>query len=119
MPIVETGAVNGCASPASPPDQQSQITDEAQAVLHALATLSTDQQEVVRLKFTDGLSYREISEVTGHTVSNVGVLIHTAIKKIRELLNAKEAEGAAVREQEAVRQQNTPPEQNRVTPREA
>jgi RNA polymerase sigma factor (sigma-70 family) len=94
MPIVETSTVNGHASLAAGPDQQCQTSDEARAALAALATLSSDQQEVVRLKFNDGLSYRDISDVTGHTVSNVGVLLHTAIKKIRESLNAREVNGA-------------------------
>jgi RNA polymerase sigma-70 factor (ECF subfamily) len=56
-----------------------------------LATLSENQQEVVRLKFQSGLSYREISEITDLSVTNVGFLLHTALKKIRERL---EAEGA-------------------------
>ena len=55
-------------------------------ILAALGALPDKQQEVVRLKFQAGLSYREISKVTGLTTSNVGYLIHTAIKKIREQL---------------------------------
>jgi RNA polymerase sigma-70 factor (ECF subfamily) len=38
------------------------------------------------LKFQGGLSYREISRVTGLTVSHVGVLIHTGLKSIRTKL---------------------------------
>lgn len=94
MPTVETSTVNGYASRTAGPDQQCQTSDEARAALQALSTLSADQQEVVRLKFNDGLSYRDISEITGHSVSNVGVLLHTAIKKIRESLNAGEASEA-------------------------
>jgi RNA polymerase sigma-70 factor (ECF subfamily) len=45
--------------------------------------LPANQQEVIRLKFQSGLSYREISRVTGLTVSHVGVLIHTGLKSIR------------------------------------
>jgi RNA polymerase sigma-70 factor (ECF subfamily) len=36
------------------------------------------------LKLQDGLSYREISQVTGLSVSNVGFLMHQGIKTIRE-----------------------------------
>jgi RNA polymerase sigma-70 factor (ECF subfamily) len=50
----------------------------------AIDTLSLRQQEMIRLKFENGLSYREIAEVTHTTVTNVGFIIHTAIKKIRE-----------------------------------
>ncbi len=56
-------------------------------VLHMLAGLPTNQQEVIRLRFQSGLSYREIAGVTNLTVSNVGYLIHTAIKTIRDKLN--------------------------------
>ena len=55
-------------------------------VLRVLATLPDSQQEVIRLRFQNGLSYREISSVTELSVSNVGYLIHTAIKTIRERL---------------------------------
>ena len=48
--------------------------------------LPENQQEVIRLKFQNGLSYREISHVTQLSVSNVGYLIHIAIKKIRKQL---------------------------------
>lgn len=57
--------------------------DSAAAALKLLATLPGNQQEVVRLKFQDGLSYKEIAGVTGLSVSNVGFLIHTAIRTLR------------------------------------
>ena len=44
------------------------------------------QQEVIRLKVEGGLSYREISELTGLSVSNVGYLLHTGLKSIRTRL---------------------------------
>ncbi len=63
------------------PDTGGRDTD---ALLHLL----TDrQQEVVRLKFQGGLSYREIAEVMDTTVTNVGVLLHKAIKKIRRSID--------------------------------
>jgi len=55
-------------------------------VLEMLDGLPARQQEVIRLKFLGGLSYREISRVTELTVSNVGFLIHTGLKTIRERL---------------------------------
>lgn len=55
-----------------------------------LATLSDRQQEVIRLKFQGGLSYREIANVMDLTVNHVGVLIHTGLKAIREKMTAAE-----------------------------
>lgn len=48
--------------------------------------LAPNQQEVLRLKFQHGLSYKEISEITQLSVTNVGFLIHTGIKAIRDKL---------------------------------
>jgi len=41
---------------------------------------------VLVLKFQDGLSYKQIGERTGLSVSNVGFLIHTGIKTLRGAL---------------------------------
>lgn len=60
--------------------------EEIDRVLAFVATLSADQQEVVRLKYQQGLSYKEIADVTGHSVSNVGVLLHTALKNLKKKL---------------------------------
>lgn len=61
--------------------------DSAAQVLDLVDRLPANQQEVIRLKFQGGLSYREIARVTGLTVSHVGVLIHTGLKSIRMKLN--------------------------------
>jgi RNA polymerase sigma-70 factor (ECF subfamily) len=57
--------------------------DEARRVLAAVACLPPTQQEIVRLRFQNDLSYKEISEVTGQSVSNVGFLLHVAMKRLR------------------------------------
>jgi len=60
-------------------------------VLQAVETLPDKQKEVLRLRFQAGFSYREISEITGNSQSNVGFLIHTAIRSLRgELATASE-----------------------------
>lgn len=48
--------------------------------------LSARQQEVLRLRMQAGLSYREIAQVTGLSVSNVGFHLHQAIRKLRDTL---------------------------------
>jgi DNA-directed RNA polymerase specialized sigma24 family protein len=45
--------------------------------------LPPSQREVIRLKFQNGFSYKEISRISGHSVSNVGYLIHAGIKALR------------------------------------
>lgn len=51
-----------------------------------LAELPDNQQEVIRLKFQNDLSYREIGEITGLSVSNVGFLLHRGLRALREKL---------------------------------
>ena len=48
----------------------------------SLDALDERSRELVRLKFNDGLSYKEMSARTGLTVSNVGYLLHHALKVI-------------------------------------
>lgn len=59
-------------------------------ILAELERLPTNQQECIRLKLQHGLSYREISGVTELSVSNVGFLIHTGLKTIRERIGRQE-----------------------------
>ena len=58
--------------------------ETAESLLQQLSRLPDQQQEVLRLKFHGGLTYREIAEVTGLTSSHVGVILHTAISKLRQ-----------------------------------
>lgn len=53
------------------------------AMLRLIDRLPANQQEVVRLKFQNGFSYKEISRITEHSVGNVGFLIHTAVARLR------------------------------------
>lgn len=76
------------SSPQLPPPEQAEQTELAGHVLQMLARLPDNQQEVIRLKFQQGLSYKEISSVTGLSVTNVGFLIHTGLKRLREWAGA-------------------------------
>ena len=70
------------AEPASKIEQSETIGQ----VMQKIGALSSNQQEVLRLKFQSGFSYQEIADVTGLTKSNVGVLLHTALTKLRSQL---------------------------------
>jgi len=65
-----------------------QAKESQSLMLQALADLPENQQEVVRLKFQHGMSYRQISAVTGRTTSYVGYLIHAGLKNIRQKLES-------------------------------
>ena len=68
------------------PDLHCERTDSAGQILRLLSLLPESQQTVIRLRFQNGLSYREISTTTGLTVNHVGVLLHTGLKTLRERL---------------------------------
>ena len=53
-----------------------------------VATLPARQREVLQLKFQNDLSYQQIAEITKTTANNVGVLIHTALKTLRQKYGA-------------------------------
>lgn len=72
-----------------PPSAIAESEERRSRVMEALDGLTPNQQEVIRLKFQDALSYREISEITGLSVSNVGFLIHVGIRQLRKQLAAQ------------------------------
>ena len=62
------------------------IAEKAEAagqVIHAVAQLPENQQEVLRLKFQNGFTYKQIARITGLSVSGVGFHIHTAMQTLR------------------------------------
>jgi len=42
------------------------------------------QQEVIQRKFESDLSYQQIAKIMKTTANNVGVLLHTALKTLRQ-----------------------------------
>ena len=65
------------------PGHALEVAETRRLVLGLIGRLPPNQQEVVRLKFQNGFSYKEISRITELSVSNVGFLIHTAIARLR------------------------------------
>ena len=71
------------------PSQAMERKERTGQVREAIALLPPRQQEALRLKFQEDLSYREISHIMETTVSNVGALIHAALANIRKRLNTR------------------------------
>ena len=72
----------------NPLDKRAELDETVAEVLRILDSLPEREQEAIWLKLFQGFSYREISEITGLTISHVGVLIHTGLKKIRNRISA-------------------------------
>ena len=71
------------------PYDAAETHDSATRAIEFLDRLPPNQQEVIRLKFQNELSYREISDVTGLSVSNVGFLRHVGLKRMREMMKVE------------------------------
>jgi RNA polymerase sigma-70 factor (ECF subfamily) len=69
---------------ANTPDTAMLHTEAIGVLSQQLATLSPRQRELVRLKFQAGLSYKEIADTTGLTVTNVGFILHSTLATLRQ-----------------------------------
>lgn len=66
------------------PDRALEKKQAGARIARAMESLSERDREIVSLKFAGGLSYKEIADVTKLSVSHVGVILHEALKKVRE-----------------------------------
>jgi RNA polymerase sigma-70 factor (ECF subfamily) len=66
------------------PHERLEQKEAAGFLLKIVATLPPRQQEVLQLKFQNDLSYQQIAEITNTNANSVGVLIHTALKTLRQ-----------------------------------
>jgi RNA polymerase sigma factor (sigma-70 family) len=93
MTHFEEGQVERVTAHEPRPGAGLEAAETQAAVLRLIDRLPPNQQEVIRLKFQSGFSYKEISRITSLSVSNVGFLIHTAIKRLRSEWAATAARG--------------------------
>lgn len=87
MTFIETEIIERTEDSDPTPSARLQQAETNNQVLAWIDTLPKNQKEVIELKFKTELSYKEIAEVTGLSVSNVGFLLHTAIKTLREKMH--------------------------------
>ncbi len=64
------------------PDESIVHQEAVGLVRISLESLDERSRRLIRLKFEEEMSYREIAEVTGLSVSNVGYVLHHAIKSL-------------------------------------
>lgn len=70
------------ADPQPLPDEQIARWEGIGLVRLSLESLDARSRELIRLKFNDELSYKEISARTGLSIGHVGYLLHHALKAI-------------------------------------
>jgi RNA polymerase sigma factor (sigma-70 family) len=93
VPLDRPVPAEDCAPPATDtadpqplPDEQTARWEGIGLVRLSLETLDDRSRELIRLKFNEGLSYKEISACTGLKVGHVGYLLHHALKGIADEL---------------------------------
>ena len=74
------------ADPQPLPDEQIVRLEGIGLVRLSLETLDERSRELIRLKFTEDLSYKQIGERTGLKTGHVGYLLHHALKAIADEL---------------------------------
>jgi RNA polymerase sigma-70 factor (ECF subfamily) len=74
------------ADPQPLPDEQIARWEGIGLVRLSLESLDARSRELVRLKFNEELSYKEISAHTGLAIGHVGYLLHHALKAIADEL---------------------------------
>jgi RNA polymerase sigma-70 factor (ECF subfamily) len=86
MSMLSDAQASGYESNEPGPSDAAERDDSVSSILQSMAELPEVQQEVIRLKFQHGLSSRQIGEIMNLTVTNVGFLIHTGLKTLRQRL---------------------------------
>ena len=71
----------------SQPHHALEQEESYEEVFDAVDMLPERQREVILFKFQQGLSYDEISQITGDAKTTIGWLLHEAITKLRKKLN--------------------------------
>jgi RNA polymerase sigma-70 factor (ECF subfamily) len=72
------------------PEETSEVAEEQKELLAALEMLKPRQRDILALKFAGRFTNREIASMTGLTEQNIGIIIHRAIKKLRNNLTLEE-----------------------------
>jgi RNA polymerase sigma-70 factor (ECF subfamily) len=88
MEPLKDGIAEAVPSMAPAPSATAERRETHDLVLEVVDGLPPNQQELFKLKFQDGLTYREISEITDTPISNISYHIHAALGKIRDRLRA-------------------------------
>jgi len=84
MMYVDEEVIESCESEQPMPFDQLEKKEATGFLLRIVSTLPLRQQEVIQLKFQNEFSYQQIAEIMQTTANNVGVLLHTALKTLRQ-----------------------------------
>lgn len=78
----------------SHPDEQTRRIETATQLRMVLAEMPEEDQQLIRLKYDENLSYASISEKLGLGVGNVGYRLHHLLKTLGDALKRAGVEGS-------------------------
>lgn len=76
-------------------DQQEKLDQAAnlELIKNKLPLLKEEYRELIIMKFVNDLTLEEMADITGKNRGNIRVLLHRALKSLRELVGEDEPEG--------------------------
>ena len=72
------------------PEESAEASLTQDRIRQAILQLSGDQQHAALLCLVEGLDHKEVAAVMGKSEGNVRVIVHRALKRMREILGSQE-----------------------------
>ena len=87
--LVEIDEAGGLRSPTAGPDHRAMLNEDAARLADAIAILPPEQRETIVLHLNAGLTFREISEMQGISLSTVQGRYRYGLDKLRKTLTGE------------------------------
>ena len=85
----EPAAIESLSSQEKDTGSIAMLAEQQHEIEQRIADLPRLEQEVVLLRLGQGLSYKQIAEVMELSVSHVGVLLHQALTRLRDVMSSE------------------------------
>ncbi|MCL1845371.1 MAG: sigma-70 family RNA polymerase sigma factor [Defluviitaleaceae bacterium] len=88
--FVALETIFGLASEKKQPDEVVVQDEQNRALIAAMSRISDRERQILSLKFATDLKHDEIAKIMHTSSSNVGVIVHRALKKLKNFLEEDE-----------------------------
>jgi RNA polymerase sigma-70 factor, ECF subfamily len=90
----QDGGIQLIESNFSTPLEAAVANDESRRLLRAVHRLISDEQNIIVLHYLQGLSYKEVAEVTGEPAGTIRWRAGLALENLRHILDGEEKHGS-------------------------
>jgi len=84
--FVTLDSIAGLVSFNRQPEEVVVSNESSKALITAMSKLKTQERQILSMKFATNLKHGEIAAIMGISASNVGVIVHRALKKLKTIL---------------------------------